>query len=187
MASFFALALKFPASALAQSSGAVTPLWALITLRNARPPLRLPTPKSTSRSSARRSRSSSPFWILSRISAKPAPTSSSSATRWCRDVQGAGWLEPLDISDGSPRKARPGVAGSLRLFGALHDPACHRAVQTRYFSDGNAPTSWADLLDDRFKGRIATGDPKTTGMVHVPMWFIIEHLGGKVGEPFGWS
>ena len=98
-----------------------------------------------------------------------------------------GWLEPLNISDDILEKLDP----------ALRDPSGFSApymiqpvtvqYSTRYFSDGNAPTSWADLLDDRFKGRIAMGDPKTTGMVHVPMWFIIEHLGGKVGEPFGWS
>jgi ABC-type Fe3+ transport system substrate-binding protein len=47
------------------------------------------------------------------------------------------------------------------------------------------PQSWADLLSDRWKDRIGLGDPETTSGAHVPLWFIVKHLGDTVGSPFG--
>ena len=47
------------------------------------------------------------------------------------------------------------------------------------------PQSWADLLSDRWKGRIGMGDPETTSGSHVPLWYITKYLADEIGAPYG--
>jgi iron(III) transport system substrate-binding protein len=56
---------------------------------------------------------------------------------------------------------------------------------TKYVSKDKAPKSWADLLNPAYDGKIAYGDPKMTGSVHIPIYQITTMLAGK-GKPYGW-
>lgn len=47
------------------------------------------------------------------------------------------------------------------------------------------PSSWLDLLDERWSGLIGMGDPETTSGAHAPLWFFVDYLKDEPG--FGWS
>lgn len=96
-----------------------------------------------------------------------------------------GWLAPLNLSDDTVKM----IDKSFLDPDGYIAPYMLQLVTLQFNKNyvKKAPTSWADLLDPKYKGRIAMGDPKTTGMVHVPMWFITQYLGRKVGSPFGWD
>lgn len=49
------------------------------------------------------------------------------------------------------------------------------------------PSSWLDLLDDRWTNQIGLGDPEATSGAHVPLWFLTDYLAGEIGSPFGWE
>jgi iron(III) transport system substrate-binding protein len=51
----------------------------------------------------------------------------------------------------------------------------------------DVPTSWEDLLDERWKGRIGLGDPETTSSAHAALWFLTEYLSNEIGSPFGFE
>ncbi len=56
-----------------------------------------------------------------------------------------------------------------------------------FFTEDKLPSSWADLLNERYRGQLAMGDPQVTGMVHIFMRYIIHDLYEKYGEPYGWN
>lgn len=55
---------------------------------------------------------------------------------------------------------------------------------TNHISAEEAPTSWAEALDDQFRDQIAIADPNNSASIHSFIWFVTQHLDG---EPFGWD
>lgn len=58
---------------------------------------------------------------------------------------------------------------------------------TGNIDESDVPSSWADLLDERWNNQLGMGDPESTSGAHLPLWFIVEKLGSEVGSPFGWE
>lgn len=58
---------------------------------------------------------------------------------------------------------------------------------TNHISVEEAPKSWADLLDKKWDGKLVIADPRLTGSVHAPIWFITKYLEREYGEPYGWD
>lgn len=58
---------------------------------------------------------------------------------------------------------------------------------TNHVEESEAPTSWVDLLDERWTNQLGMGDPESTSGAHLPLWFLVEHLGNEIGSPFGWE
>lgn len=56
---------------------------------------------------------------------------------------------------------------------------------TELVAEDEIPTSWLDLLDERWNGLIGLGDPELTSGAHAPLWFFIDHLADQEG--FGWD
>lgn len=58
---------------------------------------------------------------------------------------------------------------------------------TQKVTGDEVPSSWADLLDERWRGRIGLGDPESTSGAHLPLWFLVKKLGDEIGAPYGWE
>lgn len=58
---------------------------------------------------------------------------------------------------------------------------------TNKITKANAPKTWADLLDPRWKNSIALADPKRSQSIQSFIWFITEHLGKQDPKTYGWE
>lgn len=56
---------------------------------------------------------------------------------------------------------------------------------SRYISEDEAPRSFADLLNPKWRDKIAIADPRLAGSVHPPIRFIVENLADS--PPYGWE
>lgn len=69
-------------------------------------------------------------------------------------------------------------------------PACVNLYLIQYntnaINEADAPTSWAGLLDPRWKDQLALADPASSQSVHSFLWFITEHLAAE-GDDYGWG
>jgi len=55
---------------------------------------------------------------------------------------------------------------------------------TNLVSEEDAPTSFADLLDEKWDNAVAMADPTSSSSVYTLIWMITEHLGES---PYGWE
>ncbi|MCO5090370.1 extracellular solute-binding protein [Bosea sp. (in: a-proteobacteria)] len=58
---------------------------------------------------------------------------------------------------------------------------------TKKITAADAPKSWADLTDPKWKGQIALADPASSQSVQSFIWFIADHLGKTDPAKFGWD
>ncbi|MBB4124694.1 ABC transporter substrate-binding protein [Martelella radicis] len=96
----------------------------------------------------------------------------------------SGILGPLELSE----EAKAAIDDSLLDPNGIIAPYMLQPVVVQYNTnavpDDIELDSWNDLLDDRFKGRVALGDPRVTGMVHPALWTLASYLSEEDG--FGW-
>jgi iron(III) transport system substrate-binding protein len=103
-------------------------------------------------------------------------------------------LKNLNARYGALRSSEP--AGIEMFPEALRDP--EKTVipvvsltyvityNTKAVTKEEAPKSFADLLDPKWKGKIAMADPASSATVHGAIWLLTEHLKSK-GAPYGWG
>jgi len=58
---------------------------------------------------------------------------------------------------------------------------------TKKISAAEAPKSWADLLNPKWKGQIALADPAHSQSIQSFMWFIADYMGKKNPNTYGWD
>jgi iron(III) transport system substrate-binding protein len=70
-------------------------------------------------------------------------------------------------------------------------PACINVYLIQYntkrIQPADAPQSWADLLDPRWKNQIALADPAKSQSVHSFVWFMTQKLGAQNTGTVGWN
>ncbi|MBK1783875.1 ABC transporter substrate-binding protein [Prauserella cavernicola] len=100
-----------------------------------------------------------------------------------------GLFSPVDAAalrdDAINDTVREQAAGSVGVISGLQPYVI--SYNTRRVPADDVPTSWADLLGDRWKFRIGMGDPETTNGAHVPLWYLTHYLNERIGSPFGWE
>lgn len=98
-----------------------------------------------------------------------------------------GWIQPFKI----PEEELPFFEDSFIDPDGYWVPYGADAMlihfNLNFVSREEAPKSWLDLLNERFKDKIVMGCPRSTGMVHVAIRYIADILYEKYGEPYGWS
>lgn len=58
---------------------------------------------------------------------------------------------------------------------------------TKLISAAEAPKSWKDLLDPKWKGKLVLADPASSQSVQSFIWFIADYLGKSDPQTFGWG
>jgi len=61
------------------------------------------------------------------------------------------------------------------------------AYNTKRIPPQEAPKTYLDLLNPKWKNQIAISDPRSTGGAHAQIWFLTKYLADTLGEPpYGW-
>lgn len=83
------------------------------------------------------------------------------------------------------------LLSSMQVYAPLYTPLGMQlyilAYNSNIISAEEAPKKWADLLDPKWKNKIAMADPKSSASVHGAIWFVAQHLYEEYGEPYGWK
>lgn len=100
-----------------------------------------------------------------------------------------GLFAGLDIEgaddEAIPEQLRDPIGGGYAVTNSVQPYLI--AYNTSKVEEADVPSSWADLLDERWNNQLGMGDPESTSGAHLPLWFLVEKLGTEVGPPFGWE
>jgi iron(III) transport system substrate-binding protein len=84
-----------------------------------------------------------------------------------------------------------GIRESVRDPQSLSVPACVNIYLLQYntnsIAEADAPETWRDLLDPKWRNQIAMADPASSQSIHSLIWFITEYLPSQGEEGFGWD
>lgn len=79
----------------------------------------------------------------------------------------------------------------LRAAGDVFTPAFVNLYlihyNTRRIPAAEAPKTWLDLLDARWRNQITMADPNSSQSVQSFIWFVAEHLGRQDSARYGWE
>lgn len=98
-----------------------------------------------------------------------------------------GWLEPMSLPDEILQHYDPAVIDPDGYWVGFSWTGMLIHYNPNLVSPDEVPSSYIDLLDPRWRGKIAIGDPSATGMVHLNIWHVTDYLFEKYGEPYGWG
>jgi iron(III) transport system substrate-binding protein len=94
-------------------------------------------------------------------------------------------FEPYAAADVD--KARPELRSPTNVFTPAFVNLYLIHFNTRKISPADAPKSWAELLDPKWKGQISMADPSSSQSVQSFVWFIADHLGKQDPARYGWD
>ena len=83
--------------------------------------------------------------------------------------------------------ARPEVQNKANIFTPAFLNLYLIHYNTKLITAADAPKSWADLLNPKWKGKIVMADPGSSQSVQSFIWFIADYLGKKEPATFGWD
>ena len=96
-----------------------------------------------------------------------------------------GYIEPY-VPEGMQYMS-PGFYDPEGYWFAIDNGPYVIVYNTRFVSPEEAPKTWADLLDPKWKDAIGIVDPRTAAGVQTPIRLWTYYLEERIGEPFGWN
>jgi iron(III) transport system substrate-binding protein len=95
-----------------------------------------------------------------------------------------GLFEQLDLEgmddEAIPEQLRDPIGDGYSIANSVQPYLI--AYNRNNVAEDEVPSSWTDLLDTRWENQIGMGDPESTSGAHLPLWYLVEHLGNEIGS-----